>query len=65
MNHDLAQLISAAPEILDLLDQVEKGEQHQQRREYERRGGDDLAGEIAPQDSHLMNRNSENTVTRR
>src|SRR3990172_2159181 len=65
MDHDMPQLVTAAAEILDLLDQVEKRKQHQQRGEHQRGGGGNLAREIAAQRPHLMKRNSENTISRR
>ena len=65
MHQDVPQLVGAAPQILDLLDQVEECEQEHERRENERRGGDDLSGDVPAQCSHRKNRNSEDTVNRR
>jgi hypothetical protein len=56
---------TCSSEILDLLDEIEKGEQHQQRREHQCGRGDDLARQIAAQRPHRISRKSENTITLR
>jgi hypothetical protein len=65
VQQDEAQLVGAAPQVLDLLHQIKKREQDQQRGKHQRRRGDNLAREIAAQRSHRSSRKSENTITRR
>ncbi len=52
VGHDPAQRVVAAPEILDLLDQVEEREQHHQGDEHQGGGHDDFGRQVKPQRSH-------------
>ena len=48
------QPIGAAPEVIELADEIEESEEREQRHEDEQARGENLAGEIAEQHSRSM-----------